>query len=124
MELLIGVIFFVLLALESWVLLKVLSQQGRLLLRLETIEAQLAANGMAPQPAPTGNAAIPVTGLPVGTLAPTFALSTLRGEAITLGDLRALGKPIVLVFSDPGCGPCNALLPEVGRWQQEHASNW
>ena len=25
------------------------------------------------------------------------------------------------LFTDPGCGPCNALLPEVGRWQEEHA---
>ena len=34
----------------------------------------------------------------------------------------ALGKPVVLLFSDPGCGPCNALLPEIGRWQREHAT--
>jgi hypothetical protein len=27
----------------------------------------------------------------------------------------------MLLFTDPGCGPCNALLPEVGRWQGEHA---
>jgi len=27
----------------------------------------------------------------------------------------------MLLFTDPDCGPCNALLPEVGRWQQEHA---
>jgi peroxiredoxin len=26
------------------------------------------------------------------------------------------------IFSDPGCGPCNALLPEIGRWQRDHAS--
>jgi thiol-disulfide isomerase/thioredoxin len=25
------------------------------------------------------------------------------------------------LFTDPGCGPCNAMLPEVGRWQEEHA---
>ena len=25
------------------------------------------------------------------------------------------------LFTDPGCGPCDALLPEVGRWQEEHA---
>jgi peroxiredoxin len=36
--------------------------------------------------------------------------------------LRALGKPVVLLFSDPGCGPCSALLPEIGRWQREHAT--
>jgi thiol-disulfide isomerase/thioredoxin len=27
----------------------------------------------------------------------------------------------MMLFTDPGCGPCNALLPEVGRWQREHA---
>jgi thiol-disulfide isomerase/thioredoxin len=26
-----------------------------------------------------------------------------------------------MFFTDPGCGPCNAMLPEVGRWQEEHA---
>jgi thiol-disulfide isomerase/thioredoxin len=28
----------------------------------------------------------------------------------------------MLIFSDPGCGPCNALLPEIGRWQREHGN--
>jgi thiol-disulfide isomerase/thioredoxin len=27
----------------------------------------------------------------------------------------------MLLFTDPNCGPCNALLPEIGRWQEEHA---
>src|SRR5215469_5503795 len=121
-EFLVSVVVVALLAVESWVLFKVLSQQGRLLLRLEAVEAQLAVNGMAPQPAPAGNAALPVTGLPVGAPAPAFALSTLTGETITLDALRALGKPVVLVFSDPNCGPCTALLPAVGRWQREYVT--
>ena len=25
----------------------------------------------------------------------------------------------MLVFSDPGCSPCNALIPEVAAWQRE-----
>jgi peroxiredoxin len=41
---------------------------------------------------------------------------------VTLDALRALGKPVVLLFSDPGCGPCTALLPEVARWQRDLAS--
>jgi hypothetical protein len=28
----------------------------------------------------------------------------------------------MLLFTDPECGPCTALLPEVGRWQQEHSA--
>jgi peroxiredoxin len=121
-ELLVGVVVVALLAVESWVLLKVLSQQGRLLLRLEAMEARLTENGLPPLPAPTESAASPVTGLPVGTPAPAFALSTLTGERVTLEALRALGKPVVLIFSDPGCGPCTALLPEIGHWQREHAT--
>jgi thiol-disulfide isomerase/thioredoxin len=25
------------------------------------------------------------------------------------------------LFTDPDCGPCNAMLPDVGRWEEEHA---
>jgi peroxiredoxin len=60
-------------------------------------------------------------GLPLGAEAPSFSLSGLYGETLTLDALRAPGKPVMLLFSDPNCGPCNALLPEIGRWQQEHA---
>jgi thiol-disulfide isomerase/thioredoxin len=28
----------------------------------------------------------------------------------------------MLVFSDPGCGPCNALLPQLARWQHEYST--
>ena len=28
---------------------------------------------------------------------------------------------MLLIFSDPGCGPCNELLPEIGRWQRDYA---
>ena len=55
-----------LLAAEGWVLWHVLRQQGRLLLRLEALEAELAASGLAPQPAPPGTAPGAVTGQPVG----------------------------------------------------------
>lgn len=64
----------------------------------------------------------PQLGLPVGTVSPAFALPGLYGETITLDFLRASGKPTVLLFSDPGCGPCNNLMPEVGRWQHDYAS--
>jgi peroxiredoxin/uncharacterized membrane protein YphA (DoxX/SURF4 family) len=121
-ELVVGLTLVVLVMLEGWILWHVLRQQGRLLLRLEAVEAQLASAGALPQPVPSGNPAPPVTGLPVGTVAPPFALPTFNGETITLDTLRALGKPVVLIFSDPGCGPCTALLPEIGRWQREHTT--
>ncbi len=121
-EVLGGMVVFALLIGEAWVLLQVMAQQGRLLLRIEALEAERAGTGMAQEPAATGNSSLAVMGLPLGTAAPTFSLPTLTGEMITLQALRALGKPVVLIFSDPGCGPCNALLPEIGRWQREYAS--
>src|SRR5437667_2732700 len=71
-EVLAGVLLLALLIGEVWLLFRVLSQQGRLLLRIEALEAQRAANGMTAQPIPPGNTASPVTGLPVGTPAPGF----------------------------------------------------
>jgi peroxiredoxin len=62
-------------------------------------------------------AAIP-PGLPVGTLAPDFALTSTSGETVTLADLRSGGKPVGLVFVSPDCGPCSELFPEVTRWQR------
>jgi peroxiredoxin/uncharacterized membrane protein YphA (DoxX/SURF4 family) len=118
---LVGMLLLALLIGEGWLLVQVMAQQGRLLLRIEAMEAQRAATGMAPQPILAEKIVSAVAGLPVGSPAPSFALPTLTGEPTTLDALRALGKPVVLLFSDPGCGPCNALLPEIGRWQREHA---
>ena len=41
---------------------------------------------------------------------------------MTLEALRAGSKPLVLFFTDPGCGPCTALLPEIGQWQRDHVT--
>jgi peroxiredoxin/uncharacterized membrane protein YphA (DoxX/SURF4 family) len=114
-EVLVGVVLLVLLIGEGWALFQIMSQQGRFLLRIEALETRLAEAGLTPAPGGGG-------GLAVGALAPNFVLPTLSGEPTTLQALRALGKPVVLLFSDPGCGPCKALLPEIGRWQREQAT--
>lgn len=28
---------------------------------------------------------------------------------------------MVLLFTDPACGPCQSLLPEAARWQHQYA---
>jgi methylamine dehydrogenase accessory protein MauD len=110
-----GLLLLALLLAEGWLLLNLLRQNGRLLLRIEALEERLGA-------APAGNSATqPVIGLPVGTPAPSFELVSLDGAPLTLDVLRALGKPVMLVFSDPSCGPCTALLPDLARWQHEYA---
>jgi peroxiredoxin len=103
-------------------LLNLARQHGRLLVRLEALEARLDAGDSEPS-APQEAPAAPEPGLPVGSPAPPFSLSGLHGETLTLDFLRAAGKPVLLVFSDPGCGPCHALLPEIGRWQRDHAAS-
>jgi peroxiredoxin len=117
-ELGVGVVVLALLAAVISVLVQVVRQQGRLLVRLDAVEGQLAARGTAATAPP----APPAAGLPVGSPAPAFALGGLYGETLTLEALRAPGKPVLLIFSDPGCGPCAALLPDIGRWQREHAA--
>jgi methylamine dehydrogenase accessory protein MauD len=107
-----------LLAGQWWFLLHLLRQNGRLLTRIEALEGSFEAGGAAPSP----NGVPPQVpeGLPVGDEAPDFALKDLYGETLTLQSLRTPAKPVLLLFTDPNCGPCNALLPEVGRWQAEH----
>lgn len=113
-----GSLILGLLAGMAWLLVHLLMQHGRLLLRIEALEARLETDGVAPAPA---EAVAPEPGLPVGSPAPAFTLTGLHGETLTLDFLRAAGQPILLVFTDPNCGPCNALLPELGRWQREQA---
>jgi peroxiredoxin len=93
-----------------------LRQHGRLLLRIDALEEALRRHGIPVE------AAIPaqVDGLPIGSPAPAFTLPGVHGETITLEALLAAEKPVMLVFTDPGCGPCTALLPQVAAWQRDH----
>jgi peroxiredoxin len=58
-------------------------------------------------------------GLKAGTVAPDFRLPRLDGRGeMELNDLR--GRRVLLVFSSPGCGPCNTLAPQVEKFHREH----
>jgi thiol-disulfide isomerase/thioredoxin len=113
-----GLILLALLAGQWWLFSHLFKQNGRLLIRLEALENTIASRGAIPS---QNGAHQAPPGLPVGAAAPAFSLSGLYGETLTLESLRSSGKPVMLLFTDPNCGPCNALLPEIGRWQQEHA---
>jgi peroxiredoxin len=108
-----------------WFLLQVIAQNGRLLLRLDALEQQLASTPSTPSSSSVergqGAGPMPPAGLPVGTTAPGFSLRGLFGETQTLDALRAAGGPLLLFFTDPNCGPCQALLPDIARWQRELA---
>jgi peroxiredoxin len=55
-------------------------------------------------------------GLKAGAPAPDFRLPRLDGGELSLADLR--GGRVLLVFSDPHCGPCEELAP---RLQEIHS---
>jgi peroxiredoxin len=113
-----GLVGLGLLAAQWWFLLHLLSQNGRLLVRLEALETNVAADSAVPSQneAPAQVA----EGFPVGTQAPPFGLSGLYGETLTLEALLSADKPLLLI-TEPNCRPCTALLPEIGRWQQEYS---
>lgn len=56
-------------------------------------------------------------GRPLGSVAPSFTLRDVSGEETSLETLRARGRPVVLVFVQPTCGPCKQLLPHLAEWQ-------
>ena len=56
-------------------------------------------------------------GRAVGSLAPDFSLPDGHGGTIDLPTLLARGRPVALVFTVAGCGPCEPLVPELRRLQ-------
>ncbi|GCE30131.1 hypothetical protein KDA_56150 [Dictyobacter alpinus] len=113
-----AVIIVPLLIVGGWLLLQSLRQQGLLLLRLDRIENRLGQAGIIVAQ-PQGEQ--PTHGLPVGAQSPAFSGKGLDDEVISLHGLLALGKPVILIFTDPNCAPCSTLMPEIGRWQRSYA---
>ena len=60
------------------------------------------------------------TGLPIGSPAPDFELPAYEGGRTSLAQLLALGKPVLLIFTNPKCGPCISLFKEIRDWQTAH----
>ena len=113
-----GVLMLALAAATAAAVLALLRQNGRLMLRVDELEARLGGEvdpAWAEQEARHG--------LPIGTPAPAFSLSGLYGESVTLNALIAAKKPVLLLFTDPACGPCNALLPQIAAWQTAHVDD-
>ena len=60
-------------------------------------------------------------GIPAGSRAPSFELTDLEGRKRSLDDYR--GRRVLVVFSDPECGPCDALAADLVRFHSEHRDN-
>src|SRR5262245_13546836 len=50
-------------------------------------------------------------GVSLGVRAPNFTLPGVDGGQRSLDDFR--GRKVLLAFTQSGCGPCNAILPEL-----------
>jgi peroxiredoxin len=100
-------------ALAIWLGLQVLRQNGRLLTRLESLEREMATIKSF-----MGNFASRA-GLPIGSRAPSFRLPSMSGEAVTMEDLLASGRSLILMFVDPDCGPCQSFNSDFQRWDRE-----
>jgi thiol-disulfide isomerase/thioredoxin len=105
-----GSALFVSLAAILWLLVQMIKQNGRMLLRIEALEAKPGAQEPA-QPAPAG--------LPVGSPAPEVALPDLAGNKVELQSFR--GKPAALLFWNPHCGFCQGMLDRIKAWENNGA---
>jgi peroxiredoxin/thiol-disulfide isomerase/thioredoxin len=103
---------------HAWLTLQLVKQGGRALLRLDEIEKRLPQTAVAAQPQ-----ALPPPGLRAGADAPAFALPDLNGETISLERLMALKGRVLLLFVQPECGPCGAILKEALAWQARIAAH-
>jgi peroxiredoxin len=128
----------------GWLGWQLLRQNGRMLLRLEKLESQLddfelgeAMESLGPpqngnhRPDAAKNdttnrfasrslarSRLNRDGLKAGTIAPGFRLPRLAGGELSLEELR--GKRVLLVFSDPHCGPCQTLATHLEKF---HGAN-
>ncbi len=82
---------------------------------LPPVAAKRGHNGAAhqgKQPDPSlARSRLNRNGLKAGAVAPEFTLPRIDGGELSLTDLR--GQPVLLVFSDPNCGPCDELAPRL-----------
>src|SRR5713226_5224702 len=97
------VILWAVILVLGFLLLGTLRALGLLTWRLEQLEAttprRLGRDGLKP-----------------GKKAPDFNLPATDGREVALRDFA--GRKVLLVFTQAGCGPCQAVMPELIRLQR------
>ena len=100
---------WLLIGVGTWLGFQLVRQNGRLLLRLESIETQLAPRaGTKPRDA---------GGLPIGMAAPDFELPDLTGVRHRLSQFRE--RNVLLIFFNPQCGYCTKMAPDLAALPRE-----
>jgi peroxiredoxin len=98
---------WLLIAIGTWLAHELVRQNGRILLRLESIEQQIGT-GARPR---TGAKQREAGGLPVGAVAPDFELPDLTGVRRKLSEFRE--QNVLLVFFNPQCGYCTTMAADL-----------
>ena len=93
-------VLWVIVALGCWLGYQLLRQNGRIMLRLEALEGQLAQL-LPPEP----------DGLPLGEAAPDFELPNLAGGRTAISQFR--GQRVLLIFFSPQCVFCREMGPQL-----------
>lgn len=93
---------------QFWFMQGLRRQSNVLLDRLDSLESTMARVG-------SSNGADPE---PQVTEAPAFDIPDLEGGRLTLSSLLRPEQSLLLLFTDPYCGPCNALMPDMVEWKR------
>ncbi|HEV8483299.1 MAG TPA: MauE/DoxX family redox-associated membrane protein [Blastocatellia bacterium] len=118
-NLILGGIAVALLASAVMYLRRVLTQQSVVLATVEAMKKVIDEDYAEP-PVERKDAAPPLEGLPIGAPAPSFSLASVAAGTVTLDDLLAYGKSVLLLFVSPNCFPCETLLPIVKVWERNY----
>jgi peroxiredoxin len=102
---------WLLIAVGTWLGYLVVRQNGRILLRLESIERRLGARQQEPRRERQG--------LAIGSVAPDFELPDLAGNRHKLSEFR--GKDLLLMFFNPKCGFCTKMAADLAALPLEGA---
>jgi peroxiredoxin len=79
-------------------------------------DGKAAPHGKQPDPS-LARSRLNRSGLKAGAAAPDFRLPRIDGGELALTDLR--GRRVLLVFSDPECGPCEELAPRLEKLHRQ-----
>ncbi len=104
-----------LLAVAVYFLKRIFDQQGEIMRRIELLEVISRDGGQVERV----EGVPPTEGLAIGSPVPNFALMSIEGETVSRDDVFGNGRPSLVFFVSPECGPCKALFPEIKKWQAE-----
>ncbi|MBC7854790.1 MAG: redoxin domain-containing protein [Pirellulaceae bacterium] len=106
---------WLLIAIGTWLVYQLARQNGRILLRLESIEKQIGLRTGPRADAKRREAG----GLSLGTAAPDFELPDLAGVHHKLSEFR--GTDVLLIFFNPNCGFCTKMAADLAALPAEGA---